>query len=204
MSLPVNIHKVLQGLPVEWERLEFKRGWNPEAVLHTLCAFANDFHNLGGGYIFLFISRRYRNRRIGEFLKELNMTEGRGTGIPKILRAMKANGSPDPRFETDNDRTYFVSYFPAHPLAVLKETAQVGTKSGPSRDQVQLLEFTFKERSIAELMELFKWQNRTKFRTKYIKPLIDVGWLTMTIPDKPQSSKQRYVTTETGKEVVKT
>ena len=79
MSLPVNIHKVLQGSPVEWERLEFKRGWNPEAVLHTLCAFANDFHNLGGSY---------------------------------------------------------VSYFPAHPLAVSKETAQVGTKSGPSRDQV--------------------------------------------------------------------
>ena len=151
-----------------------------------------------------FISRRYRNRRIGEFLKELNLTEGRGTGIPKILRAMTANGSPPPRFETDDDRTYFVSYFPAHPLAVSKETAQVGLKLGPSRDQVQLLEFTFKERSIAELMELFKWQNRTKFRTKYIKPLIDVGWLTMTIPDKPRSSKQRYITTEAGKEALKT
>ena len=117
---------------------------------------------------------------------------------------MTANGSPPPRFETDDDRTYFVSYFPAHPLAVSKETAQVGLKLGPSRDQVQLLEFTFKERSIAELMELFKWQNRTKFRTKYIKPLIDVGWLTMTIPDKPRSSKQRYITTEAGKEALKT
>ncbi len=30
--------------------------------------------------------RRYRNRRIDEFLKELELTEGRGTGIPKILR----------------------------------------------------------------------------------------------------------------------
>ena len=49
MSLPINIHEVLQGRPVEWERLEFKRGRNPEAILHTLCAFANDFHNLGGG-----------------------------------------------------------------------------------------------------------------------------------------------------------
>ena len=56
MTLPINIHEVLQGRPVEWERLEFKRGWNPEAVLHTLCAFANDFHNLGGGYIFVGIA----------------------------------------------------------------------------------------------------------------------------------------------------
>ena len=28
----------------------------PEAVLHTVCAFANDFHNLGGGYILVGIA----------------------------------------------------------------------------------------------------------------------------------------------------
>ena len=143
MSLPVNIHKVLQGLPVEWERLEFKRGWNPEAVLHTLCAFANDFHNLGGGYIFLGIADDNGRpelppagvpaEQLDSMQKEIlelgykttphYHTEGRGTGIPKILRAMKANGSPDPRFETDNDRTYFVNYFPAHPLAVSGENS---------------------------------------------------------------------------------
>ena len=43
------------------------------------------------------VSRRYRNRRIGEFLKELDLTEGRSTGIPKIIRAMRENGSPSPR-----------------------------------------------------------------------------------------------------------
>ena len=31
-------------------------------------------------------SRRYRSRRIGEFLKELDLAEGRSTGLPKILR----------------------------------------------------------------------------------------------------------------------
>jgi ATP-dependent DNA helicase RecG len=40
------------------------------------------------------VSRRYRNRRIGEFLKELDLTEGRSTGIPKILKVVAANGSP--------------------------------------------------------------------------------------------------------------
>jgi ATP-dependent DNA helicase RecG len=38
---------------LEWERLEFKAGWDPLAVLHMMCAFANDFHNLGVGYIVL-------------------------------------------------------------------------------------------------------------------------------------------------------
>jgi ATP-dependent DNA helicase RecG len=51
MSLPIAITDLLHGHAVEWERLEFKRSWNPRDVLHTLCAFANDFHNLGGGYV---------------------------------------------------------------------------------------------------------------------------------------------------------
>jgi len=36
------------------------------------------------------VARRYRNRRIGEFLKELDLTEGRGTGIPQIIKSMRA------------------------------------------------------------------------------------------------------------------
>jgi len=51
MSLPIAITDILHGHAVEWERLEFKESWNPLKVLHTICAFANDFHNLGGGYI---------------------------------------------------------------------------------------------------------------------------------------------------------
>ena len=63
------------------------------------------------------MSRRYRNRRIGEFLKELNLTEGRATGIPKILNAMSKNGSPAPEFESDDDRSYFLIRLPIHPAA---------------------------------------------------------------------------------------
>ena len=56
MPLPGDIDALLHGASVEWERLEFKTGWNPLAVLHTLCAFANYFHNLGGGYLVLGVS----------------------------------------------------------------------------------------------------------------------------------------------------
>ena len=51
LALPISINELLHGNTVEWERIEFKEGWNPEDILHTMCAFANDFHNLGGGYI---------------------------------------------------------------------------------------------------------------------------------------------------------
>ena len=55
------------------------------------------------------INRRYRNRRIGDFLKELQLTEGRNTGLRKILRALEKNGSPLPEFETDEERSYFIT-----------------------------------------------------------------------------------------------
>ena len=55
------------------------------------------------------VSRRYRNRRIGELLKELDLAEGRSTGVPKILRTMRKNGSPLPSFETDETARGFAS-----------------------------------------------------------------------------------------------
>lgn len=59
MMLPINVNTILQVRNVEWERLEFKAGWNPISVLHTMCAFANDFHNLGGGYIVLGVQEHH-------------------------------------------------------------------------------------------------------------------------------------------------
>ena len=40
LKLPISLDDVLCGKAVEWERLEYKAGWNPGAVLHTVCAFA--------------------------------------------------------------------------------------------------------------------------------------------------------------------
>lgn len=66
------------------------------------------------------VARDYRNRRIGDFLKELDLTEGRGTGLPTIYKAMERNGSPPPSFNTDTQSTYFLATLPAHPLVEIK------------------------------------------------------------------------------------
>ncbi len=50
--------------------------------------------------------RKYRNRRIGELFKEIDLSEKKGTGIPQILRELKKKGSPGPEFDMDDDRTY--------------------------------------------------------------------------------------------------
>lgn len=62
-------------------------------------------------------SRRYRNRNLGEYLKELNLTEGRATGIPTIQKELQKNGSAPAVIETDNDRSYFLIDIPCHPEA---------------------------------------------------------------------------------------
>ena len=59
-------------------------------------------------------SRRYRNRRLGDFLKELDLTEGRSTGVPTIQEKLADNGSPRATFETTEDRLTFLIHIPSH------------------------------------------------------------------------------------------
>ncbi len=52
--LPINVADLLNGR-TESARLEFKASWDAETTGHqvvkTVCAFANDFQSLGGGYV---------------------------------------------------------------------------------------------------------------------------------------------------------
>ncbi len=68
-----------------------------------------------------------RNPRVGELLKSLRLAETWLTGVPKIHRRMRENGSPEARFDFDEARTYFRITLPAHPgyvaLHALREAA---------------------------------------------------------------------------------
>jgi len=56
-SLPININNLLYFRGVESARVEFKQSWDEQTtglqVLKTVCAFANDFYNVSGGYIII-------------------------------------------------------------------------------------------------------------------------------------------------------
>ncbi len=152
------------------------------------------------------ITRRYLNRRIGDLLRELHLTEGKATGIPKIRRAMRNNGSDEPVFETDDDRSYFLTTLLGHTGAVQKGPAlsQVGTKSGLSRDQVEILKLCMIPRAMKELMLHSKRTNRSKYRGQVLRPLMEDGSIELTIPDKPTSSRQQYQITVKGIELLNT
>ena len=51
MALLTDINDLLNKRKVESDRIEFKKGWNPTAIYRSICAFANDIEDNGGGYI---------------------------------------------------------------------------------------------------------------------------------------------------------
>ncbi len=165
------------------------------------------------------IARRYRNRRIGEFLKELRLTEGRGTGIPTAIRAMNENGSPRPVFATDEERTYFTVTLPVHSHILQQEmppqvTPQV-TPQGHDQVKIQdagsradtrlrlILEFCVSPRDRVSIQARVHLKDPRNFRDRYLTPLLNEKLLAMTDPDHPKVPTQKYRTTDKGNDYLK-
>ncbi|MDE6715773.1 MAG: putative DNA binding domain-containing protein [Muribaculaceae bacterium] len=199
-------------------------------------------------------ARRYRNRRLGDFLKELDLTEGRATGIPTIQKALKENGSLPAVIETDEDRTYFLMTIPCREgfaNEVASAQRMVGNYIGGELEQIlgqsfvqveelvnqsvigqkyilgQLLEQMFvqvwnksksrpnvprlsqatidllcllrnEEMGAKILNSAIEFGETYELKRKILIPLINLGYVEMTAPDKPTSAKQTYKLTADG------
>jgi ATP-dependent DNA helicase RecG len=176
------------------------------------------------------IAREYRNRRIGDILKELRLTEGRGTGFPTIYRALEANGSPAPVFETDDENYVLVTisarkidqatdgvnhliFNDLDSIIAFCNGVSDGASDGASdgvrailEEQVHNKVETMLDSAISwikrdELFSTIGLSNHSTNRKKYLDPLIEIGWITMEYPDKPTNPNQRYKTTPSGKKL---
>lgn len=145
------------------------------------------------------IARKYRNRRIGDFFKELKLTEGRSTGIPKIKRAMSSNGSPPPKFKTDEERTYFLITLPVHRL-FLRKAAKENLRLPKDELLRAILTFCNTPQKRSAILEQFSLKNSFKHYQKIIAAIVQEGLLGQTHPVKPTSKFQQYYTTEKGLE----
>lgn len=167
-------------------------------------------------------SRRYRNRRLGDFLKELNLTEGRATGIPTIQKKLKENGSPKAMIKTDEARTFFLIIIPCRKDFVQVDEKVQNTdielvmrkisKLCPSyvqdmtqtevENMAKCLLRAIKEISAQNMLDGIEDISYKHLRRKYLDKLLDMGAVVMTIPEKPTSSKQKYRLSELGKELI--
>lgn len=113
--------------------------------------------------------------------------------IIEKTKAMAANGSPVPRFETDDDRLACVIRLPAHPLAK-RPTDQVTGEVG------RLLRVIAVEMSRLQIQVALALKHEDHFRNAYLILALAADMLEMTQPDKPRSSKQRYRLTAKGRQ----
>ena len=78
-----------------------------------------------------------------------------------------------------------------------------GTHSGTqSKQSIMILEFCREPKQVGEIREKLGYTNRTKFRQRYMVPLLSEVLLEVTIPGKPTSSLQKYKTTVKGLQVI--
>ena len=170
-------------------------------------------------------SRRYRNRRLGEFLKELDLTEGRATGIPTIQKTLAENGSQPAKIETDESRTFFLIDIPCHPDFI--DNVQVNVQVKPAdiervMDNMSKLCHSYvivMSKSMLEKLatcllmckteisghDMLKDIDVTSYRhkkRKYLDKLVEMGLIEMTKPDKPTARDQRYIHTTLGEKII--
>ena len=125
-----------------------------------------------------------RNAVLINILELLNVTENRYSGIPTMRMECQKYGLPEPEFQVK--RGEFVVTFRNNIYNVQKTIGKTDIKKA-------LLDFCKMPRSREELT-VFTGKSKYYTMSKLLKPLLNSGEIVQTIPDKPKSSRQRYVT----------
>jgi ATP-dependent DNA helicase RecG len=143
-----------------------------------------------------------RNPLIAETFHRTGAVEVWGRGTNRVIEECRRYGVEVPTFE-EQGGTVVVTFRAAVALGP-QMTPQVTPHVTPqvTPQVLAVLKEARNAGSRNELLEAARLRDREHFRSAYLEPLLDAGWLEMTIPDKPRSSKQRYRTTEAGKRVL--
>ena len=86
--------------------------------------------------------------------------------------------------ETTHDKTYDATYDTTH-----------DAPHDATHDKI--LAFCIEPHSKLEIAEHCGYKNTKNFTQKYLRPLLNNGTLKMTLPDKPKSKHQKYITVRT-------
>jgi len=204
MALPINIDKLINGKTVESERIEFKAGWNPKKVLHSICAFANDFNNWGGGYIIIGIEEEngkpilppkgLNDNEIDKIQKEI-LNFGKGKISPSYIPVVEPT-----EFQGKQILVIWVSIGIERPYLASKELTNDSFRGMHIRrnsttilankieeQELKIIQYCTTPRKREEVLHLRGLTNETRSFNRHIRPLIQSGWINLTMPEKPSS-----------------
>lgn len=126
-----------------------------------------------------------RNKELMRIFRDVNMVEALGSGMARIR---KAYSKKIYTFSENFIKTTVVF----HTQKIEKDTGKDTELQAISKTDL-LLAFCITPQSMKEMMQYMHLQNRASFIRNYIKPLISLGKLAMTIPEQPSSRNQRYI-----------
>lgn len=180
------------------DRLIFQNGGGPDRAIQPEDFAAGNVQ-----------PRHYRNRRLGSFLKALQLTEGYATGIRLILNELAANGSAPPIFSMDDERTYFAVEFELHPAfspadfgPLYKEYDSQefdGLSFEPTSEEILQNLASKSPMKRSDILIGVGLTNHPRNAERYLVPLMESGLVSQTVPDRPQSPRQQYELTERGR-----
>lgn len=134
-----------------------------------------------------------RNPELILAMESLGQTENRYSGIPRIRRAMADAGLPEPEFSSD--RGEFVVCLKTRSLAIRDLSVSiplvVARKAGED-----LCGFCSIPRTRREIAAFLGIKSISYAMSRYVTPLLEEGKLRLCYPERPRSSKQRYVFSE--------
>ncbi len=129
-----------------------------------------------------------KNPKLAKFFKEVGLADELGSGVKNMVKYTKIYSGRVPEFKEDD---IFRTVIPLeNDQDMTKINDQDMTKIN---DQDKIIRFCMEERTLTEIMEMMNFKHKSNFRNKYILPLIESGKLQRTIPDKPNSKNQKYI-----------
>ncbi len=132
-----------------------------------------------------------RNPALAVMAENMTEAENRYSGIPTMRNEMKTYGLPEPKFENRRNE-FVVTFYNAIETNSAETDAELGKKS--------LLDFCRTPRTRKEIADFLRVKTVGYAINKYVRPLVDVGTLQMTCPERPKSRTQKYFTVQqTGK-----
>lgn len=163
------------------------------------------------------------NQKLSDMLLQLHISERTGRGVPKITEVygketyefrensivvsipftrvqMEENTQVDLEMTYDNAKIIYDSVKMTHDNVEITYDKQEMTHDRSQstydeckNDEERILEFCIVPRTIHEIMDILCLKERKSAR-RHIKPLVECGRLAMTLPDKPKSKNQKYIT----------
>lgn len=119
-----------------------------------------------------------RNKELMRSYRDLELVESLGSGVPRIVRAY------------GKDCFKFMDNFTRMIFPVSAEVVSTTPQVTPQVEK--LLQVVDGEMDRETLQQLLEVSDRKYFREYYLNPAIEGGYIELTIPDKPTSSKQKY------------